>query len=84
MVEQDLIELGFERVDVMAEESGYLRDWYFYTYDFTLGLSLISNNKNDAETKGWCVEFFNTEDKIQFTRNKDLHRLIKIINRAIK
>jgi len=84
MTEQDIIDLGFERVDVTAEESGYLRDWYFYTYDFTNGLSLISNNKTDAETKGWYVEFFNTEDKIRFTRNKDLHRLIKIINRAIK
>ena len=85
MTEQDLIELRFERVDVTAEESGYKRDWYYYTYDFTNRLSLISNDDIEAEiTKGWYVEFFNTEDKIRFTDTYDVQELIKIINRAIK
>lgn len=83
MTEQDLIELGFERNDITAEESGYKRDWYYYIYVFANVLSLISNDDMDAENKGWYVEFFDTEDKIQFTDTYDVQELIKIINRAI-
>ena len=83
MTEKDLKSLGFKRVDVTAEDSGYTRDWYYYIYDFTNGLSLISNDDIEAEiTKGWYVEFFDTEDKIQFTDTYDVQELIKIINRA--
>ena len=84
MIEQDIIDLGFEKVTVTAEESGYKRAWYYYIYDFTNGLSLISNDDIEAEiTKGWYVEFFDLEDKIQFTDTYDVQELIKIINRAI-
>lgn len=82
MVEQDLIELGFKRVDVTAVESGYPEDWYYYTYDFTRGLSLISNDNEEAQLKGWYVEFFDTGTDIRFTSHTQLLDLIHIIENA--
>lgn len=81
MKEQDVIELGFKREDVTAEESGHPTDYYYYTYDFTNGLSLITNDNESAIIYGWSVEFFDTEEKIKFTRIKDLKKLIKLINK---
>ena len=81
MKEQDLIDLKFRKEDVTAEESGNLSDYYYYTYDFTNGLSLITNDNESATIYGWSVEFFDTEEKIKFTKTKDLKKLIKLINK---
>lgn len=81
MTEQDLIKLGFDRVDVTAEESGYPRDWHYYTYDFTDHLYLISCDNDEAQLNGWYIELFE-ETKIRFTDIYDVQELIKIINRA--
>lgn len=81
MTEQDLIDLGFDRVDETAEKTGYPRDWYYYTYDFTRGLSLISCDNEEAEKSGWHIELFQ-ESKIRFTNTHDVQELIKIINKA--
>lgn len=81
MTEQDIIDLGFERVDVTAGESGYPEDWYYYIYDFTDNLCLISCDNNEAQLEGWYIELFE-ETKIRFTDIYDVQELIKIINRA--
>jgi len=78
MTEQNLIDLGFKRVDVTKEESGFPNDWYYYIYYFTSGFSLISSDNEEAEKDGWCVEFFDADD-IRFTNAKELLHLIRII-----
>lgn len=86
MTEKDLIELGFERNDISAEESGYPTDWYYYTYEFTKGLCLISCDNEEAEKRGpenWYVEFFETETPIRFTGVDQVFELISIIKNAI-
>ena len=40
MSENDLIELGFDRFDETAENSGSPTDWFYYSLDLG-GLSLI-------------------------------------------
>ena len=81
MKEQDLIDLGFERVDVTKEESGSPDDWYYYTYDFTEQLSLISSDNEEAEDRGWCVEL-DFDDEIQFTNIRELAKLMTLIENA--
>ena len=81
MKEQDLIDLGFERVDVTKEESGCERDYHFYTYDFTEQLALMSNDSEEAESKGWFVEFFDV-DGIRFTNIRELAKLMILIENA--
>ena len=80
MTEKDLIELGFSRTDVTAEESG-ADAFYFYEYHFTKYFSLISCENNEAMINGWYVEFFEHEN-IKFDNTEDLKQLIELINRA--
>lgn len=81
MKEQDLIDLGFERVDVSPEETGDENGFHYYTYDFSdsRGLSLISNSNDEAEkVEQWSVEIFDY-DNITFTDVEQLLEFISII-----
>ena len=79
MKEQDLINLGFERYDVSAEESGHV-PFYYYTYDITDELCLISSDDGEAKKDGWSVEMFDY-DGIKFTSIEDLKTLINVIEK---
>ena len=81
MKEQDLIDLGFERNDVSAEESGDVR-FYYYTYNITDELCLISSDNGEAEKNGWSVEMFDY-DNIEFTSKEDIEKLISLIEKNI-
>lgn len=85
MKEQDIIDLGFEKVDVTKEQSGHEDDWHYYTYEFTRGLSLISCDSDLAKKNGlWHIEIFNTDEEIIFTDVSKLKKLIDLINKAKK
>jgi hypothetical protein len=79
MKEQDLIDLGFERYDVSAEDSGDV-PFYYYTYDITDELCLISSDDGEAKKDGWSVEMFDY-DGIKFTSIEDLKTLINVIEK---
>lgn len=86
MKEQDLIDLGFKRTDVSAEEAGDENGFHYYTYDFSdsRGLSLISNSNDEAEKeKQWSVEIFDC-DNILFTDATELFVLINVLNLNLK
>ena len=84
MKEQDLIELGFKRTDVSAEESG---DEAFYYYDIDFGdergISFISPANNEVIDNKWFVEVFE-DSSIRIDTIEDLKELINILNRVIK
>ena len=83
MKEKELIALGFERVDVSAEDSGDTA-FHYYTYDFGNGSFSLISNSSDAVVDGkWIVEVFE-DDSIRFTNSSDLMGLIDVINRNIK
>jgi hypothetical protein len=81
MKEQDLLDLGFKRTDVSAEESGQNA---FYYYDIDLGsngsISLISPSDDEVENGNWYVEVFE-DNKVMFTDKDDLKVFIDIINK---
>ena len=79
MKEQDLIDLGFKRYDVSAEDSGDV-PFYYYTYDITDELCLISSDDGEAKKDGWSVEMFDY-DGIKFTSIEDLKTLINVIEK---
>ena len=79
MKEQDLIDLGFNRYDVSAEESGD-KPFFYFTYNITDELCLISSDNDEAERNGWYVELFDYDD-IKFTSLEDLKTLIDVIER---
>ena len=82
MREEFLIQLGFQRNDVSAEESG---DYAFYYYTMDFGhLCLITNSDDEAITDlGWSVEIFDYQS-LQFTNEEDLKNLVDIFKRNIK
>lgn len=57
ITDESLIGLGFIRTNVSKEESGSDEDYYYYTYDITEYLSLISNANIDAKD-GYKVDIF--------------------------
>ena len=77
MKEQDLIDLGFERYDVSAEDSGDV-PFYYYTYDITDELCLISSDNGEAKKDGWYVEMFDY-DSIRFNNIGEVQALITLI-----
>jgi hypothetical protein len=79
MKEQDLVDLGFERTDVSAEESGD-EAFYYYTYEFTQYFSLISSDDEEAEKESWSVEIFDYSG-IRFFQKEDVKALIDLINK---
>lgn len=84
MKEEDLIELGFKRTDVSAEESG---DEAFYYYDIDFGaqrgISFISPANTDVIDNKWYVEVFE-DPTLNIDIIEDLKELIDILNRINK
>jgi hypothetical protein len=81
ITEKDLIELGFERNDETAENSGEPYDWYYYTLD--MGdiwdkFCLISNSSDEAENGEWTVYIFDSE-LFKFKDRFQLEKLIEIL-----
>jgi hypothetical protein len=77
MTEQTFIDLGFERNNETAENSGTDFDWYYYTLDIG-DLCLISNASDEAEEEGWWVEVFDSYS-VRIKGSGDLEELIKIL-----
>jgi hypothetical protein len=73
MKEQDLIDFGFEKINV-PEES-----FYYYLLD-VMGLELISNDSDNLGSgKNWYVILLEFEDIIIYSK-EDLESFLKIIN----
>lgn len=54
--EDELIELGFEKVEVPVEESGNEQDYYYYTHRLGQGCAFISSDSTESEKKDkWYV-----------------------------
>ena len=49
MTEQELINLGFDRVEVSDSESQNGYDYYYYVLDLLPGLSLISSGNDESQ-----------------------------------
>ena len=55
MTEQELIEEGFERVDVLTEESGDKNDYYYYSLALNSDFVLISDESDEIVNSQWQV-----------------------------
>lgn len=85
MKEQDLIDLGFEKVEVTAEESGD-KEYYYYTYTLGSGdyqLSLITESNDIVIKDNWSIELLEY-DSIVFHKIKELKMFIALIKRNMK
>lgn len=86
MIEQDLIDLGFKRTDIPAEESGE-EAFYYYDLDLAPGFGLISCASNEKTLVvghyRWSVEVFEIPE-VRFVDRKELEEFINIVKRNTK
>jgi hypothetical protein len=59
--EQDLIDLGFEKVFVSKHESGHEYDFYYYVYVVSKYTTLITNEDDAAKLSRWQVYLFDDD-----------------------
>jgi hypothetical protein len=69
--------LGFERVDVSAEEAGHARGFYYYSIDIG-DVCIISNADDEATEKGWEAFIFDS-NTMNIKGEGDLEDLVRII-----
>jgi len=83
ITEKDLIEFGFERIDVSAEESGADADFYYYTIDIE-DFCLMSR-ANDEVTDGgsWNVYIFDYQG-FEFTQVEQVAGMINALKSGIR
>jgi hypothetical protein len=55
MTEQDLIDLGFNKIIVTDEESNNGYDYYYYSLNLMEGLNLDSTDSDHSTTHTWEV-----------------------------
>jgi hypothetical protein len=76
---EDLVRLGFERVDVSSEESGEM-PYYFFEKTFIYGLDLLSITDDERIDKSWVVNVMGAHE-IWVDNIDDLSNLINILHR---
>jgi hypothetical protein len=62
MIEQDLIDLGFERIDRTPEDSGAPYKWRYYTFKVSESFNLFSNASDEVTKEGWYVRIIDNFD----------------------
>lgn len=80
MTEKELIDLGFNKVEVSPEESGI--DYSFYFYELMIGnLTILSNEDDLVKNEEWKIEMLDydlwTDD---YDVAKDLITALKRMN----
>ena len=77
MTEEIFEKLGFERVDVSAEEVGDQRGFYYYSIDIG-DICIMSNSDDEAEKNGWECSIFDSMT-LKIKGSGDLEDLVCII-----
>ena len=80
----DLLRLGFERIDVSAEESGDEPYFYFVSNEKRgYGYSILITGDDDNENDIYTVEINELENAVIIKNLEDLESLVDIIKRNL-
>lgn len=79
MTEQDLIDLGFEKVEVPKKDSGMDNDYYFYSH-FGTGIEFFSNCNDEILSDDWYVSILE-DDLWKIYSKTEIKLIIDIINK---
>lgn len=77
---EKLLSIGFERVDVSAEESGD-NQYHYYVYPNNDDTLLITNADDECIDDSYTIEYFKMMKIGKITKFSDLKKLIKLIKR---
>jgi hypothetical protein len=73
MKEQELIDFGFDKVEVKDSESQNGYDYYYYVLDLLPGLSLISSASDESLDDDWKVFNFDWDTKSELNKSAIEH-----------
>ena len=77
ITEENLIDLGFNKISKTAEATGAKKDWHYYTLDIG-DMCLITNDNEDAEKDQWAVHIFDNVSVV-FRNIEDLAQLVRLL-----
>ncbi len=78
MTEKQLQKLGFNKETVSGEESGE-DPFYYYTYNITDTIILITPANDEVKNNNWGVKFLDPTPHIKFKNSMDLQIIISIL-----
>jgi len=82
MTEQELINLGFERVDVLDDESQNGYDYYYYSRQYCDDITLYSTDSVDVKDNVWKLSCYEIP-AIQIVDKLHLEQFIDILDNII-
>lgn len=80
MKEQDLINLGFTKIEVIGEEGE--EDFYYYELEISEDCDLISCSQDEVQNGRWFVEFGDNLE-FRFHSNREVETLINVLKKNI-
>lgn len=78
MKQTDLLELKFNKE--YSEE----KDWYYYYYNLTNDITLISPASDEVVNDNWFVCIMESSPEIEFNNLKELKEIINLIEKNKK
>lgn len=82
MTEQELIDLGFEKVNITNDESQNGYDYYYYYKEVVLNIALHSTDSDDVKNDNWQLKCFEIPS-IQINTPEEYLRFIEAVNPKI-
>lgn len=79
MTEEEIIDLGFEKVDILNDESQNGYDYYYYHKEVVPNLALHSTDSDDVKDNNWQLRCFEIPS-IQISTSLEYLRFIDAIN----
>ena len=84
MTEQELVDFGFNKVEVSDDESQNGYDYYYYILDLLPGLSLISSASDENLDGEWKVYNFDWDTKNSLDMASINHLIEVAVNQGYK
>ena len=75
MKQTDLLELKFNKE--YSEE----KDWYYYYYNLTNDITLISRASDEVVNDNWFVCIMESSPEIEFNNLKELKEIINLVEK---
>jgi hypothetical protein len=79
MTEEEIIDLGFEKVDILHDESQNGYDYYYYHKEVVPNLALHSTDSDDVQNNHWQLKCFEIPS-VQISTSEEYLRFVNAIN----
>ena len=79
MTEQEIIDLGFEKIDILHDESQNGYDYYYYHKEVVPNLALHSTDSDDVQNNHWQLKCFEIPS-VQISTSEEYLRFVNAVN----